>query len=43
MTGLAHHVTQSGNRRQVEDAPWRETFFRDDDYRASLSLLAAER
>ena len=30
--GMPHHVTQRGNRRQ-------ETFFRDDDYRAYLSLL----
>ena len=31
--GLAHHVTQRGNRRMT-------TFFCDDDYRAYLELLA---
>ena len=30
--GVAHHVTQRGNRRQ-------ETFFNEDDYAAYLSLL----
>jgi putative transposase len=30
--GVAHHVTQRGNRRQ-------QTFFEDDDYRAYLALL----
>ncbi len=30
--GVAHHVTQRGNRRQV-------TFFNDDDYVEYLSLL----
>jgi putative transposase len=30
--GVAHHVTQRGNRRQ-------ETFFSEDDYRAYLALL----
>ena len=39
--GLPHHVTQRGNRRQLEDAPWRETFFSDEDYRMYLSLLVA--
>jgi putative transposase len=32
VAGVAHHVTQRGNRRQ-------ETFFCDDDYRAYLALL----
>ena len=31
--GLAHHVTQRGNRRQ-------QTFFSDDDYAAYKTLLA---
>ena len=31
--GVAHHVTQRGNRRQ-------QTFFSDDDYAAYLDLLA---
>ena len=31
--GVAHHVTQRGNRRQ-------QTFFGDDDYAAYLDLLA---
>ena len=30
--GVAHHVTQRGNRRQ-------QTFFQEDDYRAYLALL----
>jgi len=30
--GVAHHVTQRGNRRQ-------QTFFEEDDYRAYLALL----
>jgi len=30
--GVAHHVTQRGNRRQ-------QTFFTEDDYRAYLDLL----
>ena len=30
--GVAHHVTQRGNRRQP-------TFFQEDDYRAYLDLL----
>ena len=30
--GVAHHVTQRGNRRQ-------ETFFEDEDYRVYLTLL----
>jgi len=30
--GVAHHVTQRGNRRQ-------ETFFNEGDYAAYLSLL----
>jgi putative transposase len=30
--GVAHHVTQRGNRRQP-------TFFQEDDYRAYLALL----
>jgi putative transposase len=30
--GVAHHVTQRGNRRQA-------TFFQEDDYRAYLDLL----
>ena len=30
--GVAHHVTQRGNRRQ-------EVFFRDEDYLAYLSLM----
>jgi putative transposase len=30
--GVAHHVTQRGNRRQ-------QTFFQEDDYRAYLELL----
>ena len=33
--GLAHHVTQRGNRRLP-------TFFQDDDYRLYLDLLAEE-
>jgi putative transposase len=33
--GVAHHVTQRGNRRQT-------TFFRDGDYRLYRQLLAAE-
>ncbi len=33
MEGVAHHVTQRGNRRQ-------QVFFGDDDYRAYRSLLA---
>ncbi len=32
--GMAHHVTQRGNRRM-------QTFFNDDDYRAYLSLLVS--
>ena len=32
VSGLPHHVTQRGNRRQ-------QTFFSDDDYRAYLDLL----
>ena len=32
-TGLPHHVTQRGNRRQ-------QTFFCDDDYREYVSLMA---
>ena len=31
--GVAHHVTQRGNRRQ-------QTFFQDEDYLAYLALLA---
>ena len=31
--GMPHHVTQRGNRRM-------QTFFREDDYRAYLSLLS---
>ena len=31
--GIPHHVTQRGNRRM-------ETFFRDEDYQAYLSLMA---
>jgi REP element-mobilizing transposase RayT len=31
--GMAHHVTQRGNRRQ-------RTFFCDDDYQAYLQLMA---
>jgi putative transposase len=31
--GLPHHVTQRGNRRQ-------QTFFNDEDYAASLELMA---
>lgn len=31
--GMAHHVTQRGNRRQ-------QTFFRDDDYAAYIELMA---
>jgi len=31
--GLPHHITQRGNRRQA-------TFFRDDDFRAYLSLMS---
>jgi putative transposase len=34
MEGVAHHVTQHGNRRQ-------QVFFGDDDYRAYRTLLAA--
>ncbi len=34
MEGVAHHVTQRGNRRQP-------VFFGDDDYRAYRTLLAA--
>jgi putative transposase len=34
--GYPHHVTQRGNRRQ-------KTFFRADDYRAYLDLLADEK
>jgi putative transposase len=34
MEGVAHHVTQRGNRRQ-------QVFFGDDDYRAYRTLLAA--
>ena len=30
--GIAHHVTQRGNRRQ-------QTFFGDQDYKAYLALL----
>ena len=33
MEGVAHHVTQRGNRRQP-------VFFGDDDYRAYKALLA---
>ncbi len=32
-TGLPHHITQRGNRRQ-------QTFFCDDDYREYVSLMA---
>ena len=31
--GYPHHLTQRGNRRQP-------TFFRDDDYREYLALMA---
>jgi len=34
VAGLPHHVTQRGNRRM-------QTFFREDDYRAYLSLAGA--
>ena len=33
VAGMAHHVTQRGNRRQ-------RTFFRKDDYRAYVELMA---
>ena len=33
MEGVAHHVTQRGNRRQ-------QVFFGDDDYRAYRALLS---
>jgi len=33
VAGVAHHVTQRGNRRQ-------ETFFQESDYRAYLTLLS---
>jgi len=29
--GCPHHITQRGSNRQVEDAPWRDVFFVDDD------------
>ena len=32
-SGILHHVTQCGNRRQ-------ETFFCDEDYRAYIALMA---
>jgi len=31
--GYPHHITQRGNRRQ-------QTFFADDDYKASIELMA---
>ncbi len=33
-TGLPHHVTQRGNRRQ-------QTFFCDEDYQEYIGLMAA--
>ena len=35
------HVTQRGNRREVEDAPWRDVFFSDQDRLRLLRLLAS--
>ena len=34
--GMPHHITQRGNRRM-------QTFFSDDDYKKSLTLMADSR
>ena len=37
--GCPHHITQRGNNRQVEDAPWREVFFVEEDRTFYLDTL----